>query len=72
MGPQAHVESLEGKMREHEDYNSELQEVEKWLLQMSSRLVTPDLMDSISLEIITQQLASHKVGLVLEHIAFGH
>lgn len=70
MVPQAHVESLEVKVKEHEDYNSDLQEVEKWLLQMSSRLVTPDLMESSSVEIITQQLANHKVGLVFEHMSF--
>ncbi|KAM7172376.1 nesprin-1 isoform 3-T4 [Macrochelys suwanniensis] len=63
----AHVESLEVKVKEHEDYNSDLQEVEKWLLQMSSRLVTPDLMESSSVEIITQQLANHKA--MMEEIA---
>lgn len=52
------------KVKDHEDYNSELQEVEKWLLQMSGRLVTPDLMETSSLETITQQLAHHKVLLV--------
>ncbi|KAH0622390.1 hypothetical protein JD844_024656, partial [Phrynosoma platyrhinos] len=54
------VANLEGKVKQHEDYNSDLQEVEKWLLQMSSRLVTPDLMENSNLEIITQHLASHK------------
>lgn len=48
-------------VKEHEDYNSELQEVEKWLLQMSSRLVTSDSMQSGNLEMATQQLARHKV-----------
>lgn len=48
-------------VKEHEDYNSELQEVEKWLLQMSSRLVTSDSMQSSSIEMATQQLARHKV-----------
>ncbi|XP_038626046.1 nesprin-1 isoform X2 [Tachyglossus aculeatus] len=62
-----HVSSLELKVREHEDYNSELQEVEKWLLQMSGRLVTPDLMEISSLETITQQLANHKA--MMEDIA---
>lgn len=48
-------------VREHEHYNGELQEVEKWLLQMSSRLVTADSMLSGNLETATQQLARHKV-----------
>lgn len=56
------VAELEDKVKEHECYNSELQDVEKWLLQMSSRLVTSDLMESSNLETITQQLANHKVG----------
>ncbi|PIO02913.1 hypothetical protein AB205_0113040, partial [Aquarana catesbeiana] len=58
---------LEEKVKEHEAYNSELQEVEKWLLHMSSRLVTPDLMESNNLETITQQLANHKA--MMEDIA---
>ncbi|KAM9000867.1 nesprin-1 isoform 8-T9 [Sarcophilus harrisii] len=62
-----HVMSLEIKVKEHEEYNNELQEVEKWLLQMSGRLVTPDLMEMSSLETITQQLASHKA--MMEEIA---
>ncbi|XP_074043952.1 nesprin-1 isoform X5 [Macrotis lagotis] len=62
-----HVRSLEVKVKEHEEYNNELQEVEKWLLQMSGRLVTPDLMELSSLETITQQLASHKA--MMEEIA---
>lgn len=66
---QAYVETLEVKVKEHEDYNSDLQEGEKWLLHMSSRLVSPDLMESNSLEIITQQLANHKVGLLLENLS---
>lgn len=49
-------------MKEHEDYNSELQEVEKWLLQMSSRLVTSDSMQTSGMEMATQQLARHKVN----------
>lgn len=65
MDLQAYVETLEVRVKEHEDYNSDLQEGEKWLLHMSSRLVSPDLMESNSLEIITQQLANHKVGLLL-------
>lgn len=61
---QERVSSLEAKVKDHEDYNSELQEVEKWLLQMSSRLVAPDLLEASSLETITQQLAHHKVQLI--------
>ncbi|NXT73431.1 SYNE1 protein, partial [Zapornia atra] len=63
----AYVEALEVRVKEHEDYNSDLQEGEKWLLHMSSRLVSPDLMESNSLEIITQQLANHKA--IMEEIA---
>lgn len=62
---QAYVEILEVRVKEHEDYNSDLQEGEKWLLHMSSRLVSPDLVESNNLEIITQQLANHKVGFLL-------
>lgn len=65
MDLQAYVETLEVRVKEHEDYNSDLQEGEKWLLHMSSRLASPDLMESNNLEIITQQLANHKVGLLL-------
>ncbi|XP_055471872.1 nesprin-1 isoform X4 [Psammomys obesus] len=61
------VFSLEAKVRDHEDYNTELQEVEKWLLQMSGRLVAPDLLETSSLETITQQLAHHKA--MMEEIA---
>lgn len=60
---QVHVASLEVKVKEHEEYNSDLQDIEKWLLQMSSRMVTPDIMENSSLEVITQQLANHKVSL---------
>lgn len=60
--PQTQVESLVEWVKEHEDYNSELQEAEKWLLQMSSRLVTSDSMQTGSMETATQQLARHKVG----------
>ncbi|XP_009975913.1 PREDICTED: nesprin-1-like, partial [Tauraco erythrolophus] len=63
----AYVETLEVRVKEHEDYNSDLQEGEKWLLHMSSRLVSPDLMESNNLEIITQQLANHKA--IMEEIA---
>lgn len=48
-------------VKEHEEYNIELQEVEKWLLQMSSRLVTSDSIQTSSIEMATQQLARHKV-----------
>lgn len=68
---QAYVETLEVRVKEHEDYNSELQEGEKWLLHMSSRLVSPDLMESNNLEIITQQLANHKVGLLLGKLSLS-
>ncbi|XP_059684163.1 nesprin-1-like [Gavia stellata] len=63
----AYVETLEVRVKEHEDYNSDLQEGEKWLLHMSSRLVSPDLMESNNLEITTQQLANHKA--IMEEIA---
>ncbi|KAJ7400746.1 hypothetical protein BTVI_102513 [Pitangus sulphuratus] len=63
----AYVETLEVRVKEHEDYNSDLQEGEKWLLHMSSRLVSPDLVESNNLEIITQQLANHKA--IMEEIA---
>ena len=53
-------------MKEHECYNSELQEVEKWLLQMSSRLVTSDSMQTCSMETATQQLARHKVSIFIK------
>lgn len=55
---------MEG-VKEHEDYNSELQEVEKGLLQMSSRLVTSDSMQCSNLELATQQLARHKVCVTI-------
>ncbi|KAJ8270593.1 hypothetical protein GJAV_G00116870 [Gymnothorax javanicus] len=64
---QAHVETLEARVKEHESYNSDLQEVEKWLLQMSSRLVTSDSIQSSSLEVAMQQLARHKA--IMEEIA---
>lgn len=58
---QAHVENLEVQVKEQEAYHNELQEVERWLLQMSSRMVTPDPTVGGSLEAATQQLARHKV-----------
>ncbi|XP_029114386.1 nesprin-1 isoform X5 [Scleropages formosus] len=63
---QAHVESLVNRVNEHEAYNIQLQEVEKWLLQMSSRLVNSESMQCGSLEVATQQLARHKA--VMEEI----
>ncbi|CAI5683845.1 unnamed protein product [Oreochromis niloticus] len=63
----AHVENLEGQVKEQEAYHNELQEVERWLLQMSSRMVTPDPSISGSLEAATQQLARHKA--IMEEIA---
>lgn len=58
---QSHVETLEEQVKEQESYHKELQEMERWLLQMSSRMVTPDPTVCGSLESATQQLASHKV-----------
>lgn len=58
---QTQVQNLVEWVKEHEGYNSELQEVEKWLLQMSSRLVTSESMQTSSMEMATQQLARHKV-----------
>ncbi|XP_019750512.1 nesprin-1 isoform X11 [Hippocampus comes] len=63
----AHVTQLEGQVKEQEAYLNELQEVERWLLQMSSRMVTPDPSVSRSLEAATQQLARHKA--IMEEIA---
>lgn len=57
----AHVDNLEDHVREQEAYHSELQEIERWLLQMSSRMVTPDPTAGGNLEAATQQLARHKV-----------
>lgn len=53
--------SLAEQVKEHEAYNLELQEVERWLLQMSSRMVAFDPAQSGSMEGATQQLAAHKV-----------
>ncbi|RXM34940.1 Nesprin-1 [Acipenser ruthenus] len=61
-----HVQNLVTKVKEHEAYNSDLQEVERWLLQMSSRLVTSDSMQNSNLEMATQQLARHKAATHLE------
>ncbi|XP_026174038.1 nesprin-1 isoform X1 [Mastacembelus armatus] len=62
-----HVENLESQVKEQEVYHNELQEVERWLLQMSSRMVTPDPTVGGSLEAATQQLARHKA--IMEEIA---
>ncbi|KAG7239212.1 hypothetical protein INR49_029965 [Caranx melampygus] len=62
-----HVENLEGQVKEQEAYHNELQEVERWLLQMSSRMVTPDPTVGGTLEAATQQLARHKA--IMEEIA---
>ncbi|XP_028460256.1 nesprin-1 isoform X2 [Perca flavescens] len=63
----AHVENLEGQVKEQEAYHNELQEVERWLLQMSSRMVTPDPSVGGSLEAATQQLSRHKA--IMEEVA---
>ncbi|CAB1447010.1 unnamed protein product, partial [Pleuronectes platessa] len=63
----AHVENLDGQVKEQEAYHNELQEVERWLLQMSSRMVTPDPSVGGNLEAATQQLARHKA--IMEEIA---
>ncbi|XP_068610253.1 nesprin-1 [Brachionichthys hirsutus] len=62
-----HVENLEGQAKEQEAYHHELQEVERWLLQMSSGMVTPDITVDCGLEVATQQLARHKA--IMEEIA---
>ncbi|XP_037393333.1 nesprin-1 isoform X3 [Pygocentrus nattereri] len=63
----AQVQRLEGHVKKQEVYHSELQEVERWLLQMSSRMVTPDPAPGSGLEAATQQLARHKA--IMEEIA---
>ena len=67
--PQAHVENLEEQVKEQEVYHGELQEVERWLLQMSSRMVTPDPSVGGGLDEATQQLARHKVSRPLAQLA---
>ncbi|XP_073712130.1 nesprin-1 isoform X2 [Misgurnus anguillicaudatus] len=62
-----HVQRLEGHVKKQEAYHKELQEIERWLLQMSSRMVTPDPSSSGGLEAATQQLATHKA--IMEEIA---
>lgn len=49
-------------MKKQEAYHKDLQEIERWLLQMSSRMVTPDPSSGGGLEAATQQLARHKVA----------
>lgn len=56
------MENLEAQVKEQEAYHVELQEVERWLLQMSSRMVTPDPNVGSNLDSATQQLARHKVN----------
>lgn len=65
---QTQVQNLVEWVKEHENYNSELQEAEKWLLQMSSRLVTSDSMQTSGMEMATQQLARHKVTWTIRHL----
>ncbi|XP_048062412.1 nesprin-1 isoform X1 [Megalobrama amblycephala] len=62
-----HVHRLEGQVKKQEAYHKDLQEIERWLLQMSSRMVTPDPSSSGGLEAATQQLARHKA--IMEEIA---
>ncbi|KAJ4921305.1 hypothetical protein JOQ06_000785, partial [Pogonophryne albipinna] len=65
---QTQVQVLVECVKEHEEYNTELQEVEKWLLQMSSRLVSCDSSwQSGGMEAATQQLARHKA--IMEEIS---
>ncbi|MCJ8743979.1 hypothetical protein PDJAM_G00100910, partial [Pangasius djambal] len=61
------VQKLEAHVKKQEEYHTELQEVERWLLQMSSRMVTPDPTPGGGLEAATQQLARHKA--IMEEIA---
>lgn len=68
---QTQVQNLVEWVKEHEDYNSELQEVEKWLLQMSNRLVTSDSMQTSGMEMATQHLARHKVTLTILSYSFS-
>lgn len=55
------MQKLEAHVKKQEEYHTELQEVERWLLQMSSRMVTPDPTPGGGLEAAAQQLARHKV-----------
>jgi len=49
-------------VKKQEAYHKDLQEIERWLLQMSSRMVTPDPSSGGGLEATTQQIARHKVA----------
>lgn len=48
-------------MKKQEAYHKDVQEIERWLLQMSTKMVTPDPSSGGGLEAATQQLARHKV-----------
>ncbi|XP_041950505.1 nesprin-1 [Alosa sapidissima] len=61
------TQKLEVQVLEQEGYLRALQEVECWLLQTSSRMVTPDPSKGRSLDLATQQLARHKA--IMEEIA---
>ncbi|XP_076129249.1 nesprin-1 [Alosa pseudoharengus] len=60
------TQKLEAQVLEQEGYLRALQEVECWLLQTSSRMVTPDPSKGRSLDLATQQLARHKVYQCLD------
>ncbi|XP_016311636.1 nesprin-1-like isoform X6 [Sinocyclocheilus anshuiensis] len=62
-----HVHRLEAQVKKQEAYHKDVQEIERWLLQMSSRMVTPDPSSGGGLEAATQQLARHKA--IMEEIA---
>ncbi|XP_052391485.1 nesprin-1 isoform X1 [Carassius gibelio] len=62
-----HVHRLEAQVKKQEAYHKDVQEIERWLLQMSSRMVTPDPSSDGGLEAATQQLARHKT--IMEEIA---
>ncbi|TRY57107.1 hypothetical protein DNTS_023982 [Danionella cerebrum] len=63
----AYVQRLEAQVKKQEAYHKDLQDIERWLLQMSSRMVTPDPSSGGGLEFATQQLARHKA--IMEEIA---
>ncbi|XP_043075052.1 nesprin-1 isoform X1 [Puntigrus tetrazona] len=62
-----HVHRLDAQVKKQEVYHKDLQDIERWLLQMSSRMVTPDPSSGGGLEAATQQLARHKA--IMEEIA---
>uniref|UniRef100_A0A8C1U557 Spectrin repeat containing, nuclear envelope 1a n=1 Tax=Cyprinus carpio TaxID=7962 RepID=A0A8C1U557_CYPCA len=62
-----HVHRLEAQVKKQEAYHKDVQEIERWLLQMSSKMVTPDPSSGGGLEAATQQLARHKA--IMEEIA---